>query len=98
MKNSKRTDYWFKRRRYGYGWIPVSWQGWLVVLAFVVFVLLGALSIKDVPENTFTKEVAFYLLFVFIATTALVKISYLKGPKPKWRWGKKSGDNPEEDF
>jgi len=27
----------------------------------------------------------------------LVLIAALKGPNPRWRWGVKSTDNPEED-
>ena len=23
--------YWFKSKLYGWGWVPVKWQGWLVV-------------------------------------------------------------------
>ena len=90
--------YWFKRRRYGYGWIPATKEGWTVVVIYLVVVAAGALVIKDTPDGEFTKEVGFYLLTVAIATSALVRISISKGPKPKWRWGKKPDDNPEEDF
>jgi len=27
---------WFGPRRYGWGWSPSSWQGWVVTIAFVV--------------------------------------------------------------
>ncbi len=29
---------WFKRKTYGWGWTPVSWQGWLVTLGLVVVI------------------------------------------------------------
>ena len=25
------TDKWFKRRKFGWGWTPVTWQGWLTI-------------------------------------------------------------------
>lgn len=95
---AQKKNYWFKRRRYGYGWIPTSWQGWLIVVIYVALVLAGALTLKNVPDNTFTREVGFYLGFVFIISVSLIRIGYAKGPKPKWRWGKKSTDDPKEDF
>ena len=92
------SKYWFKRRRYGRGWTPITWQGWLSVAAYLVVVLGALLTIIDVPENTFNQEVAIVLLIISLATVSLFQISYRKGPKPKWRWGKKPDDNSAEDF
>lgn len=36
--SSQPPRYWFKRRRYGYGWVPVAWQGWLTLLVFALVV------------------------------------------------------------
>jgi hypothetical protein len=31
------TKYWFRARRYGYGWgLPTRWQGWAVLLGYGV--------------------------------------------------------------
>ncbi len=98
MKKQPKPDYWFKRRRYGYGWTPVTWQGGVVILVFVAVILLGSLTLKDTPENTFSTELGIYLLTVLIATGVLVQITLKKGPKPKWRWGVSKDDNPDEDI
>lgn len=95
---SGRQDYWFKRRRYGWGWTPTTWRGWTVVAVFLLFVLLGAFSIMDTPDGEFTFEVGLYLMFVAVMATLLVVISYKKGPSPKWRWGKKPDDDPDKDI
>ncbi|HUY11070.1 MAG TPA: hypothetical protein VMV73_02290, partial [Candidatus Dormibacteraeota bacterium] len=29
-------SYWFRRRRFGIGWSPRSWEGWAATSAFVV--------------------------------------------------------------
>ena len=31
--------YWFKRRRFGWGWTPVTWQGWLTVAFFIGLII-----------------------------------------------------------
>lgn len=93
-----RKKYWFKRRRYGWGWMPATWQGWSVLAIFALVVIGGALTLSDTPEGEFTTEVGVYLLVVFLSVSGLLQISYRKGPNPKWRWGETPGDNPEEDF
>lgn len=90
--------YWFKRRRYGWGWMPVTWQGWTVVAVWILIVIGGSTAIARVPEDQQSTERALFLTFMAIATIGLFRISYAKGPKPRWRWGKSSDDDPEEDF
>jgi hypothetical protein len=34
--------YWFPAKRYGWGWgLPMTWQGWLVLAAFLALVVAG---------------------------------------------------------
>lgn len=43
-KNKYPNKYWFRKRRgiltkdLGFGWRPISWQGWMVTLGFAIFV------------------------------------------------------------
>lgn len=77
--------YWFKRKLYGWGWMPVKWQGWLLIAIYLVLVLFFALTID---ENSPPNEVVFtFLLPLTLLTITLVKICYLKGESPKWQWG-----------
>lgn len=77
---------WFKRKLFGWGWTPVTWQGWLVILAYVALVLLFALTID---ENSPPREVVFtFVLPATVLTILLIRICYRKGEKPKWQWGK----------
>ena len=72
--------YWFKRKTYGYGWTPCTWQGWLVIaLGFTVFIPLVTRA-PNLPLPLFM-----FLVGLWAAT--LVLISYLKGPAPRWQWG-----------
>ena len=73
--------YWFKRKWYGWGWVPVKWQGWLV-LFFAGALLFAGMYVgetDDAPGATFLGLVLMLgLLFVF---------GYWKGEKPRWQWG-----------
>lgn len=78
---------WFKAKRYGWGWYPVTWQGWLATLAYAFLVIAFATS---VDEDAKPIEVFFMLVFPLgLLTAALIRIAYATGEKPRWRWGGK---------
>lgn len=77
----------------------MTWQGWLIILLFLCVVLSSSvLLLKDTPRNTFSTESFIFLALLAVATSVMVTISLIKGPKPKWRWGSKPADNPDEDI
>ena len=39
-------DWFAPRRRFGWGWTPVSWQGWLVVAAIIGVVVAIAIVLR----------------------------------------------------
>ena len=47
---------WFKRKTYGYGWTPATWQGWLIIAVWIGLVLLNGYRL-DSTWN-FTDKVA----------------------------------------
>ena len=69
-----------------------------MILLFIVGMFAGASLVKDTPEGTVDGNVIAYMLYVFILVLMLFYVSYRKGPEPKWRWGKKSSDDPNEDY
>lgn len=77
------NKYWFKRKIYGWGWTPATWQGWLTLLLFLGAIIINTLGIdKTTPEGlkTFIVEtIALILILLFIC--------YRTGEKPKWQWG-----------
>jgi hypothetical protein len=82
---------WFKRKLYGWGWFPVKWQGWCVILVYIVLVLTLVISKeKDVPGNNMSgSNVLTFALPIIILTILLVIIAYKKGERPRWQWGLK---------
>lgn len=75
---------WFRAKTYGYGWgFPCSWQGWLVLIAYMLFVFGGSYVINP------SLYPAFYLGYVIVLSILLTIVCYKKGEKPAWRWGRK---------
>jgi len=81
------NKYWFKRKCFGWGWTPVTWQGWLVTLIYIGFLALFSLTID---EKSTMREMAFtFMLPVIFLTITFIRIAYKKGEKPCWQWGSK---------
>jgi hypothetical protein len=81
---------WFKRRLYGWGWTPATWQGWLIVAVYIALVLAFASTVDD---NSPLREVFFTFIFpVVLLTVTLIRICYKKGEEPRFQWG-----NPKKD-
>lgn len=77
--------YWFKRKLYGWGWTPATWQGWLLTLGFIVIVVAFAFTID---ENSPPEEIMFtFFLPLILLTVSFITIAYKTGEKPKWSWG-----------
>lgn len=77
--------YWFKRKLYGWGWTPVTWQGWLLTALYVGAV--AALSLT-IDRSSPPREVAFtFLIPTAVLTATFIRIAYFKGEKPGWQWG-----------
>lgn len=76
---------WFKAKNYGWGWVPVTWQGWAVVLVFVVFVVV----LSPLPTRGTACSIAAYFSGLIGSIALLMAICLKKGEKPEWRWGRK---------
>lgn len=86
--------YWFKRKLYGWGWTPATWQGWLVTILYIILVLLFAFT---VDEQSSGKEVMFtFVLPLVLLTVTLIRICYKKGQKPKWQWGLPKNESQDQ--
>ena len=78
----RRTRYWFRAKRYGWGWgLPATWQGWVVLVAFVALVVLAAIIFPP-PKHLWS-----YLACVAVLCLFVAGICWLKGEPPRWRWG-----------
>ena len=86
MFEIKNKKFWFVTKRYGFGWRPSSWQGWVSTLIYVVaiiFVVSGGKEDPELSENSW-----FVMQQVISLTALLIVLCYVTGEKPRWRWGK----------
>lgn len=73
--------YWFKRKIYGWGWVPVKWQGWLVVVVSLVFIFAG-IYVGETDDAPGAALLGLLLMLGFVTA-----FGYWKGEKPRWQWG-----------
>ena len=74
---------WFPAKHYGWGWgFPKTWQGWVVLITWLLVVTAGTSALLRTTGSA-------VLLFPFLAVMLglLVVICWIKGERPRWRWG-----------
>ncbi|MFL6728798.1 MAG: hypothetical protein ACJ8FF_09170 [Sphingomicrobium sp.] len=72
---------WFAPKRYGYGAsLPISWQGWAVMLVFIAAVGAIAFLFGDRP-------VVLVALFVPLALLLILITARTTRGGWRWRWG-----------
>ena len=78
---NERKRYWFPAKRIGWGWGPPStWEGWVVMVAFLVS--LGISARRLLPQDP-----AKFALVTAITSGVLIIICYAKGEPPGWSSG-----------
>ncbi|MDB5266191.1 MAG: putative rane protein [Parcubacteria group bacterium] len=82
------TNRWFKAKAYGWGWVPISWQGWVLMLLYVLDLIQIARNLDAKTHSVSDFLINFALHFIVITVFFLV-ICYTKGEHPHWRWGNK---------
>lgn len=87
------TKLWFKAKRYGWGWYPVTWQGWSITLVYAVLLALevGRLSNYVIghqgePFFALVMPVLFHVLWAGFLIGSLLYICIKTGEKPEWNW------------
>jgi hypothetical protein len=74
--------YWFRAKRYGWGWgLPLTWEGWVVLVVWLG-IFLAAIPLLHLPQH-----IGEHLLFVAGMVAVLVGVCYWKGEPARWRWG-----------
>ena len=72
---------WFAPKRYGYGaGLPISWQGWAIMLGFLLVCAADAYFFGDKPERLIA------ILIPAVVTLIVVTARKTRGGW-RWRWG-----------
>jgi hypothetical protein len=88
VMDTERREIWFPAKRYGWGWgLPVTWQGWLVLAGYFLLAIGGAGILLSKP-NAVASPIAFSV-YMLLLSLALIWVCWIKGERPKWRWGGK---------
>ena len=72
---------WFKNKWFGWGWIPVRWQGWAVVAVAIGIAALG-IYIGDTDDAPGAA-----LIGILFAIALITFFGFRKGEKACWNWG-----------
>lgn len=78
---------WFVRRRYGYGWTPYAWQGWLITAIAVALVITVAIVARA------QRSPIWYLAIIAILIVLSVVAATRSGPRPRTP-GEADADGP----
>jgi len=70
-----KKQYWFRRKRYGYGWTPNTWEGWLATAMFIVLITAFSVTL----QGSTLSEFIFTLLFLLVVTMMFIMVIYEKG-------------------
>jgi hypothetical protein len=77
--------YWFRARRFGYGWTPSTWQGWAVVGVWIV--VFTGLAVAIPAEAGHAPLLVTTIVANVAITLALVAVCWKTGEPARWRWG-----------
>ena len=89
---------WFRAKEYGWGWFPITWEGWAVTVGFslafpasiITFAgwLASAKGSGGLTSRDLILAIFEFTLWLSFLSYFLLKICYRYGEKPRWRWGK----------
>jgi hypothetical protein len=79
--------HWFKQKRYGYGAVPSTWQGWAVTGIYLVALLALTAWLTEGALQEQSRHLPF-LAMVTVLTIFLVAVVTVKTEGGlRWRWG-----------
>jgi hypothetical protein len=74
--------YWFRAKRYGWGWgLPLTWEGWVVITVWL------CVLVAVVPSLHEHRHVLDQFVFIVGMVAVLCGVCYWKGEPLRWRWG-----------
>lgn len=78
---------WFAAKRYGFGaGPPISWQGWLLTIGYVVLVIGLGLMLKGRPPVQLIAAIILPTIAFIVICARTTRGGW------RWRWGNKDED------
>ncbi len=72
---------WFGRLTRGIGWYPVTWQGWIILGIYIIFIVYDFTRI-DSEQHSASDTLLLFIPHFLAATVILAFICYFTGEKP----------------
>jgi len=94
----KARKLWFRAREFGWGWFPISWQGWAITVLYALLFTFTFLIffgwVGAAAESRFELRDVIFGVLEFLVVLGLLSYSLFRictkwGEAPKWRWGRK---------
>ena len=77
---------WFRRKRWGYGWTPASWEGWVASLVYVGAVAV-ALAVMLGTRSDEHSVRAWIVFLVFVGCLTALFVLFCKAKTDgDWHW------------
>ena len=92
MVKDQKSKLWFRAKRFGWGWTPVTWQGWLVTLGYAIIIvdqITSTFRYDKTGSGSVSDTMIYFGLNFILSTVLLLIICYMKGEREGWRWGGK---------
>lgn len=82
MPPSPESKPWFPAKTHGWGWgPPTCWQGWVVIGIWLGLLIPAAWLVSP------GRHLAGFIACVVALGGGLTAVCWLKGERPRWRWG-----------
>lgn len=82
MTPAPRKKYWFAANKFGFGWTPITMEGWVVVITYLVVNIVNFLRINRTTE-TLSQTFGSWFPEAFVLTFILIYICLKKGDRIK---------------
>ena len=78
--------YWFKRKTYGWGWVPATREGWVVIVVFIVLFTAQLVRVTQYIQTRQSVSLSIFLPAIGLIAL-LLGICWRTGESPRWQWG-----------
>lgn len=95
-ENKQKNTYWFIRKKYGWGWVPGSWQGWATSVIYALIIFFDYFRVRFNMRGR-GDILQIWLIEIAVISVLFLAICFWKGETPKWQWGEKPTKSKELD-
>ena len=88
-ENKLEERFWFKRKRYGWGWTPATWEGWLILVIWVIVTFAPIILLDSKFLTNTLVGIKSFVAYEVAIVLALLLVCWKTGESPRWQWGDK---------